>query len=658
MRQRSLFVDDPIVEFGNSFGHVALWTMSFFLIAVSRHTPLLEGEVQKYHIWPGRIIVICAIFHGMVHIYRWKVKMGVSLVSVIVPPLECWRGTRSAIESPSEDCVDQATGCSCYAMFRNLAGLCACCGMLVIGLTSLYKVRRRWYRVFYLVHASVAPLTMILLCLHFTRSLVYMAPSVLYYIATSFPVFAEQVKKWKSGVRIRSCRRISDECIALTIEASHEALEQYKPGQHVLVRVPSISLVSHPFTVNRVLGESCSLRIVYKETGAFTKALSGALLHDNASIPLILQLDGFHGSKHRLEDALKHNVIIIIAGGIGVVAYLSLLDGFLTKGTRIRQPEINFHWACGDAKLIQFIQSEYLDQLISRAAHLDVSLTITIHMTSNASLDQQAAMTTDTAGVHEEEPRCNREVVRGGEPFSSFSSSSRGFGNLGTLATFGMNLCFGTLISWYVCRNALKEEDSAATVWMYVCIIGIWVYVLMVGRRTDSRYFASFSVVVWSGLFLIWYLYLTQQDEFSRLLARLWSPICVVLLGVVVSVISVCSRRTDNTRTAEYKPVGQSSNRGGIELHNREIQDDVVDDCQERGDPTSAVSLSTIITECGRPCIPSMLESLEGKKGNVGIFACGPASLMQDVRLAVKALKQGSERGGRTIDIYEETFEI
>jgi predicted ferric reductase len=98
-------------------------------------------------------------------------------------------------------------------------------------------------------------------------------------------------------------------------------MEQYKAGQHVFIRVPSISLVSHPFTVNRVVGESHSLRIMFKENGPFTKSLSDALL--NNKTPL-LQLDGFHGSNNRVEDALQHNVIVFIAGGIGIVAHLSI----------------------------------------------------------------------------------------------------------------------------------------------------------------------------------------------------------------------------------------------------------------------------------------------------------------------------------------------
>jgi len=655
MNQRHVYVDDPVVEFGNSFGHIALWTMSFFLIAVARHSPLLsDGGLHKYHIWPGRIVVISGIFHGMVHLYRWKVKVGVSLISMVVPPLACWSG-QGANLTP-EVCLDQVTGCSCYHHFRNLAGFCATTGMAVIGLTSLYKVRRRFYRFFYLVHASVAPLTMLLLCLHFTRSLIYMAPSVLYYVACSFPVFAETILKWRKGVRILSCQRISDECVSFTFETSHEAMEQYKPGQHVLLRAPALSPVSHPFTVNRVFGESHELCITFRETGVFTKSLSAALLLDesNGSSPLI-QLDGFHGSSQRLEDALRHDVVVMIAGGIGIVAYLSLLQDVISQSKRPNQ--IKLHWACRDAGLVQFIQREYLDRLLDRASELGGSFQIVIHLTSDppdTSLPKQKSSETNTVDSDETPLRYT------GEPFSPSNLQSRGYGRWGSIITYGLNISFGILISWYAYANALHEEDPAATVWCYVCVAGIGMYVLLMARKTESRYFAAFSFVVWSGLFFIWYFYLTRQDENSRILARLWSPMSILVVAITVATITVC--QLGNVNISHYTPILSSSKNEEIELGSVISKDGGVEDCRgSREHKVAAGAFLTGITkERGRPSICNLLLPLI-EVDSTRVFACGPASLMEDTRLAVNALRQECmyccERQS-TIELYEESFEM
>jgi hypothetical protein len=217
---------------------------------------------------------------------------------------------------------------------------------------------------------------------------------------------------------------------------------------------------------------------------------------------------------------------------------------------------------------------------------------------------------------------------------------------------------FGTFISWYACTHALKEEDFAATVWMYVCVVGIIVYVSLVAKRRDSRYLASFSLVVWSGLFVIWYCYLTIQDEFSGILTRLWSPIGVVLLGVMVAVLNVW--QTEDLNTVHYKPVDQKSNEEGIELQNCAGHDGIaVDENKSRGQPSRAKN-TTSATERGRPCIESLLQSSIWEKKSLGIFACGPTSLMEDVRIAVRRMKLRSvcgRAGPKSVDLYEDTFE-
>ena len=665
---RRIHVDDPVAEFGNSFGHIALWSMSFFLIAVARHSPLLkafpvENAIQRFHIWPGRIVVLSAIFHGFVHLYRWKARVGVSLASMVIPSLACWTGIQE-ISSSEEVCLDEITGCSCYDRFRNLAGLCAAIGMALIGLTSLFNVRRRSYRTFYLFHAVVSPLAFLFLCLHFTRSLVYMAPSVLYYVSCSFPVFAEIITRWRKGVRVLSSQQISDErpCVSMTIEASDVAMDLYKPGQHVLLCEPTLSLISHPFTVNRVLGESHQLRIVFRETGIFTKSLS-ALLCDDSRSPLI-HLDGFHGSSNRLDDALHHDVVIVVAGGIGIVAYLSLLDDLINaanSGDR-QTIQVELHWICRNVGLIRYIQSEYLDRLRDRASELCVSFRITIYVTQ----DTQSPSWPSTQPQQNSERR-HTEAASDGEPFSQSRFSvlhSRSFGHCRSILTYGMNICFGILVSWYACTNALKEEDEAATVWSWVCIFGIDIYVLLLAWKMDSRHFATFTCVVWSGLFFVWFFYLTKQDESSKILARLWSPLCIVLVATAVATAIAC--RPNNSGVTYYKSIFQSTEDGAIELHNVVSEEEGVEDCQvptARREEWIAASSDDacsieIMTDCGRPSIRSLLASAI-EVGQIGVFACGPASLMEDVRIAVRSLQERMCcRRLNPIELYEESFEI
>jgi hypothetical protein len=389
---------------------------------------------------------------------------------------------------------------------------------------------------------------------------------------------------------------------------------------------------------------------MFQETGSlFTKSLSDALLILKKNPPI--EMNGFYGSQHLLENVSRHDCVVMIAGGIGIVAHLSLLQNLVLAE---RRPDVKVYWACRDAALIRFIQREYLDPLVIQASPLEKGLLeITIYQTSR---DMQCPTFRD----EEETTPARWTSDDNGEPFSPsfFSNSQRGFGKRGTRVVHGMNLMFGTFISWYACTNALNEEDSAATVWMYVCVVGIIAYVFLVAKRRDSRYLASFSLVVWSGLFVIWYCYLTMQDEFSRILTRLWSPIGVVLLGVMVAVLSVW--QTDDLNTVHYTPVDQKSNEQGIELQNCAGHDGIaVDENKSRGQ-TSRAKNTTSVTECGRPCIESLLQSSIWEKKSLGIFACGPTSLMEDVRIAVRGMKLRSvcrRAGPKSVELYEDTFE-
>jgi hypothetical protein len=150
-RMRELHVEDPVAEFGNCWGHVALWSFSFFLIPVARYSPLVHkvlgwdvaATLHRFHVWPGRLIVVASVIHGAVHMYRWKFLVGESVAAMIFPSMECWRGA-TYNQQRQEECLDEITGCSCYDSFRNLVGFFATAGMVIIGVTSLYSVRRQF----------------------------------------------------------------------------------------------------------------------------------------------------------------------------------------------------------------------------------------------------------------------------------------------------------------------------------------------------------------------------------------------------------------------------------------------------------------------------------------------------------------------------------
>jgi NAD(P)H-flavin reductase len=78
---------------------------------------------------------------------------------------------------------------------------------------------------------------------------------------------------------------------------------------------------------------------MFQETGSlFTKSLSDALLILKKNPPI--EMNGFYGSKHLLENVSRHDCVIMIAGGIGIVAHLSLLQNLVLAE---RRPDVKVY---------------------------------------------------------------------------------------------------------------------------------------------------------------------------------------------------------------------------------------------------------------------------------------------------------------------------
>lgn len=244
------------------------------------------------------------------------------------------------------------------------------------------------------VHITAGPCFMVMTVLHYNKAIIYFCPSLLYYASTSIPNY---VQNWmhrltnRRGTRIFAvtnipCRTLTREVAVwdIVFECTEDASEQFRPGQNCTLHVPRISAVSHPFTVNRIPGYNDRLRLLIRETGEFTNQLGKCL--NEASLKMsnttaedeepqllrtgpmpTMHISGFYGIAHRINQLLSHDHAIIIAGGIGITPYLSLLMDVLHPEVAVtplnRLKTVELHWLCRDIHLIQFIYQEYFSEM-------------------------------------------------------------------------------------------------------------------------------------------------------------------------------------------------------------------------------------------------------------------------------------------------------
>ena len=512
---------------------------------------------------------------------------------------------------------------------------------------------------------------------HYNKMILYLCPAMLYYVASSFPNMMNQWKSYRrdSGVRILSITEIpccpstdgkAGTCIGLDLEATDECLRQYSPGQYVKICVPEISLMSYPFTIN-ACGEN-RMRIIFRVTGPFTKAFSQRLLKSVETADLFPEeqpcaptflVDGFYGSQHRINQVLDHDAAIIIAGGIGITPYLSLLMNWRTiingsEESSFQTRDVQLHWICRDTSLIEYVTKNYFDPLL-KGMPLEGALNfcIVIHKTGCGA--SNSSPVTGSVNYIEGSTNTEKRYQNEGSILGMVRTSPvRSFGAPMKPASF----CAGT-----------KESVMA-----------------------NLPYFLTFSCIAWFGLWFILYAYYNIQSN-DEVWSRAISVVVLLAIGVFASIIvdipqignfSDHANRIRNTwrRTRLYSLDTNSSpeafesftsggvtcgrslpiiqpNASGVGNEKDKIPSSSYD-LNESVQSIPPKACTHVLQSAGRPSAHMLLKSLDVAK-QPAVFICGPKSLTKDVRDA--ALRRDEMRKQQCLDcispsFYEEQFEL
>jgi ferredoxin-NADP reductase len=631
--------DWKVMKVANVFGMVGLLALGLLLLPVTTHSPLMRvlgvspATALAWHQATGRLVVLASLTHGALHTYRWTGLAGEGFWAMILPPVACWRP--DATFSPT--CVSVETDCTCYDIGKNLAGVVAGVALLCIALTSWTPyVRRHMYWLFYRVHMLAAPLVFAGVVLHWNRSVLYLAGGLLYYLALYVPTRLETQDlcvspSSRGGVALVSAERIAPPTnaaepaaaasfLSLTFHAQGPTVDLYCPTQFVKVRVPALSSRSHPFTMNRVPGERQQLRLIIRENGPFTRGLARRCRDDASQPPPpAIHLDGFFGSHTRVRDLLQHDIVVLVAGGIGITTYLTLVGDAVEAAKAYpshsrRLQKLYLHWICREKHLVDYVEQHYFDKLASLAdSTASLQLNLVVHITGKPGTTTRAhpIRATDIENHH----RLGHQPVDDGNadeeaPGRMFRSSRY---NIGSSHSYATNL----------------------------------------------PVFAAYFLMTSLGLSLIWNLYTNVQTD-DAILARGWTLLCVLLLGAGVgSLVHLfvwkCGHRITPTG-AEFAPIRIDDE---VEMENISAGHTTMSAGGiQRAEHHRAFSHDE---RQGRPSMHSLLNPLEEAK-YPAVFSCGPGSLMQDLRKTTSGrCRMRLQRwvcGEPRIALYEEAFEM
>jgi predicted ferric reductase len=668
-KEKSTSWDTTLMHIANASAMGALLACTPLFIPVSRHSPLLalwgwsRAHAVVLHMWAGRIVVIGSTVHGIFHMIRWTVIGHEPLRRMLLPPLYCWMtwtnmqqlqqyNSTSSMESLSM-CRNSELECTCYHIIRNGAGWVALCAMWIMAATSLFMVRRRWYdAIFYRMHVLSIPLVLLGIVYHYNRTLLYMAGGLLGYLAASVPSMVENWRQQQQGVQILNIERVGSSCVSLTVAATPMSIKQYQPCQYVYLSMaynPSIpvwkrlfsSRNGHPFTINQVPRQTCALRVLFRIRGPFTQQLAHQLLRQDPlsmQSPFQVHLSGYHGSTHRLQHIGNHDVVVCVAGGIGITPYLSLLHQlqcasclYDTTIGHARTRHLFLHWICGDAALIDYVCREYFSPwLQGQRLHGDcpVYVVITVHYTG---------LDTRQMDMAEQIPSClDRTFSTAQEESVILTDTSHGMDTLmrdsNTHGPFFSNSRF-----------------SMGVLHPYRC--------------GPAPAFIAHIIIGGGGLLSVWY-GATRLQSANEVLSRGWVLLFVLLLSLVVSLFV-------NIRMLDSDMLGQLTRYLGPGIDTAESDDDC---CSGNGTASATVRTTMCLNRLenlelqgdksfsfgesqGRPDLGSILRPLSSDKAQYPcLFICGPASLLNSLQMAVEA--QNTRRcSGPVIAIYNEYFE-
>ena len=647
-----LSTDKKLMEVGNSFGMLATVALAWLLIPVSsKGGPIGRlfsldpiKFLQLYHIWTGRIVVGGAVIHGLFHTYRYAIQGGPILMSYMFPPIQCFIHPQT-FEPPICELADEGD-CSCYDHFIPFTGLVAGCGLVVIGISSLYKFRRSSYAYFAMIHYVTSPLTFAAICVHYNKAILYASGSLLYYLASNYPVWIEFLGKRirQQPLKIVSIEKMDADpcqsdrpCVAVTMEASITAVNQYRPGVYGRLVVPSLSQIPHPFTINRVPNQPHRLRVIFRVTGKFTRALDKSLVASSSTkmaangeeseavdfaenLPNIY-LSGFYGSGKLMNQISQHDNCVIIAAGVGITPYLSIFsglagDGYVSDGIVKNQSSVTpktiiLHWMCRDETLIEYCRKEYLDRCLKITTTDGLSIKIYIHHT--------------TAGR---------------DTFVDDESIERGT---------------TTRQIHYMDCSAIPGSP-----------FDISKFTIGESIRKNLVNFVVFGLLSWGGLWFVWNWYLEQDSE--EFVGRFATIIIVMIYGLVVAVaVNILFYLNSFRRHETWNPVsinednGDENGFGHVETDNLELSTYADTEGTLSSEPIAVPesmgneNLTVTIKKLnGRPGLNDLLENIHDGR-DPALFCCVPSKLAKTIDNALGKSKCSTST---SVPVYEESFEI
>ncbi|KAK8513259.1 hypothetical protein V6N11_013138 [Hibiscus sabdariffa] len=298
---------------GLTLGLVGNICLAFLFFPVTRGSSILRligltsEACVRYHIWIGHIAMIMFTSHGLCYFIFWA-------------------KTEQMAQVLKWDKIEVS----------NMAGEIALLSGLAMWATSLPRIRRKMFELFYYTH-HLYILFVVFFVFHvgFTYSCI-MLPGFYLFLVDRFLRFLQSQQR----VSLVSARILPCQTVELNFSKSPEL--SYTPTSIVFVNVPGISKLQwHPFTVisNSNMNPD-KLSIVIKSEGSWSSELYQKLSSPFSMDRLEVSIEGPYGPAS--TDFLRHDTLVMLSGGSGITPFISIIRELIFKANNdgVKIPQI------------------------------------------------------------------------------------------------------------------------------------------------------------------------------------------------------------------------------------------------------------------------------------------------------------------------------
>jgi len=258
-----------------------------------------------------------------------------------------------------------------YTIFGGISGHLMILSMIFIFSTSSYYFRKYYFDLFWIFHhfyiifflgiqfhgSGCFVKTNNGVCLPYMSAII-LSPVLLIYIIERI------AREFKPYTEIVDVEFYDPDIIKIKFNKNDK---EYKPGQYLLIKCEKINEYQwHPFTISSS-PEDKYFEITIRCFGDWTKNFRHQFLQcikNNEEFPLI-QYDGVFGSP--IDTILKYNSVILIATGIGITPYISMIK-YIAQTSRNRDyniKKIDLIWVNRNLESFEWFNKElaYIDNI-------------------------------------------------------------------------------------------------------------------------------------------------------------------------------------------------------------------------------------------------------------------------------------------------------